>query len=162
MGFFRIASFCLAQPNYVPLSVFPQSTPEPTQFELKFMAETEKKKQAYLATRFPEACIFTDVADMKSCWARTSNGGAAAVPEAGWQRNSNHIEPTKNVLCLRLGNSKLIVSEDMTPVRWHDTSQVQWDDDDDDDGDDDDVDDDDDDDSDDDDDDGGGGGDDDS
>ena len=61
MGFFRIASFCLAQPNYVPLSVFPQSTPEPTQFELKFMAETEKKKQAYLATRFPEACIFTDV-----------------------------------------------------------------------------------------------------
>ncbi|CAK9022487.1 Uncharacterized protein SCF082_LOCUS15807 [Durusdinium trenchii] len=48
--------------------------------ELKFMAECEKKKQAYLESRFPGACIFSDVADMKSLRARTSNGGSHEVP----------------------------------------------------------------------------------
>ncbi|CAK9022588.1 Uncharacterized protein SCF082_LOCUS15851 [Durusdinium trenchii] len=48
--------------------------------ELKFMAECEKKKQAYLESRFPGACIFSDVADMKSLRARTSNGCSHEVP----------------------------------------------------------------------------------
>ena len=62
---------------------FPQPMPHSFQFVVKFMAENQKKKQQYLETRFPEARIFTDVADLKSMRAKTSDGGSAEVPEAG-------------------------------------------------------------------------------
>ena len=55
---------------------------EPLHANLKFLCEKNKRKQAYLRTRFPGIPIFQDVADLAKRKAPTTDGSACDVPEA--------------------------------------------------------------------------------
>ena len=58
------------------------ATTSSDQVVMGFMAEIQKGKQDYLASRFPGVPIFQDVSEMDKAFARTANGNAARVPEA--------------------------------------------------------------------------------
>ena len=59
--------------------VFPD---QPLHADVKFLRERDRRKQAYLMTRFSGIPVFQDVADLAKKKAPTADGSAADVPEA--------------------------------------------------------------------------------
>ena len=50
--------------------------------DVKFLCEKDKRKQAYLLTRFSGVPVFEDVADLAKRKVPTADGSASVVPEA--------------------------------------------------------------------------------